>query len=216
MEILTLILKRRIREDDEFKYHNRCEKQKIVNIFIADDLILFAHGDVHSANIIMEGLEEFKGVSGLLPSIPKSTIFLCNVPDQVKASILQIMPFEEGNGCKASAWFDIWDTNGLVMSHIMNRAISSVGFTTRDNVANVVHGTDWKWPQSWFMRFPSLENVSSIVGRLILALSVYFIWKECNNRIHSKPSRNEDQVAKIIVEMVRLKLASINFKNKKE
>ncbi|GJQ95758.1 putative RNA-directed DNA polymerase [Tanacetum coccineum] len=479
MEILTLILKRRIREDDEFKYHNRCEKQKIVNIFFADDLILFARGDVHSANIIMEGLEEFKGVSGLLPSIPKSTIFLCNVPDQVKTSILQIMPFEEGklpikylgvplissrllhkdckilvervqkrigdwknkwlsfagchqlvlfvissmhlywasvfillvgiihdieqlmcgflwfqggmkrgkakvswddvclpkcegglgirkladfnialmsahiwnilthketlwvrwihayklktrsfwdnvswgwrklltirsiirpfiwfelgNGCKASAWFDMWDTNGLVMSHIMNRAISSVGFTTRDNVANVVHGTDWKWPQSWFMRFLSLVSISwqsirqrsnevgwyrlvwskygipghsihlwlvmkrrlktqdrlrqwgvgnnvnlnvlrcslcnlhpdshdhlffecsfsskvwSIVRKAAEMPSISLIWNDiikCNNRIHSKPSRNEDQVAKIIVEMVRLKLASINFKNK--
>ncbi|GJW64978.1 reverse transcriptase domain, reverse transcriptase zinc-binding domain protein [Tanacetum coccineum] len=222
------------------------------------------------------------------------------------------------------------------MSHITNRAISSAGFTTRDNVANVVHGMDWKYPHSWFTRFLSLinfivpvlqankednllwkatdglfnefsydilrhsihlwlvmrrrlkthdrlrqwdagnylnlnvlryslcnlhpdshdhlffecsfsskvwsivgkaaempsispiwndiiswllplslkDNVSSIVGRLILASSAYFIWQERNNCIHFKPSRNEDQVAKIIVEMVRLKLASINFKNK--
>ncbi|GJV50687.1 hypothetical protein Tco_1446428 [Tanacetum coccineum] len=193
----------------------------------------------------------------------------------IRSIIRPFIWFELGNGCKASAWFDMWDTNGPVMSHIMNRAISSAGFTTRDNVANVVHGTDWKWPQSWFMRFPSLsnfivhvlqenkednllwkasdglfnefsviwsivgkavempsispiwndiiswllplslkDNVSSIVRRLILASSVYFIWQERNNRIHSKPSRNEDQVAKIIVEMVRLKLTSINFKNK--
>ncbi|GJW35941.1 hypothetical protein Tco_0058861 [Tanacetum coccineum] len=37
---------------------------------------------------------------------------------------------------------------------------------------------------------------------------------ERNNRVHAKPSRNEHQVAKIVVEMVRLKLASISFKNK--
>ncbi|GJY37195.1 hypothetical protein Tco_0422573 [Tanacetum coccineum] len=388
MEILTLILKRRIREDDEFKYQNRCEKQNIVNIFFVDDLILFARGDVHLTNIIMEGLEEFKGVSGLVPSIPKSTIFFCNVPDQVKTSIQQIMPFEEGklpikylvvplissrllhkdckilvervqkrigdwknkwlsfagchqlvlsiissmhlywasvfilpsgiihdieqlmcgflwcqgdmkrgkpkvswddvclpkcegNGCKASAWFDMWDTNGPVMSHITNRAISSVGFTTRDNVANKVSdrlfnefsvSIAWQsirqrsnevgwyrlvWSKygiprhsihlwlimkrrlqtqdrlsivgkaaempsispiwnniiSWLLPLSLKDNVSSIVGRLILASSAYFIWQERNNR-HSKPCRNEDQVAKIIVEMVRHKLASINFKNK--
>ena len=45
----------------------------------------------------MEALEEFKGVSGLVPTIPKSTIFLCNVSDRVRASILHIMPSEEGS-----------------------------------------------------------------------------------------------------------------------
>lgn len=96
MEVLTLILKRRIRGNGEFEYHNRCEKQKIVNICFADDLILFARGEVQSAKLILEALDEFKGVSGLVPSIPKSTIFFCNVPEHVKTSIIQIMPFEEG------------------------------------------------------------------------------------------------------------------------
>ena len=53
----------------------------------------------------------------------------------------------------------------------------------------------------------------SIVARLILVSSAYFIWQERNNRVHVKPSRNEDQVAKIIVEIVRSNLASIRFKN---
>ena len=96
MEILTLILKRKVRQDGNFAYHNRCSKQKIINICFADDLIMFARGDVQSAKVIMEALEEFKCVSGLIPSIPKSTIFFCNVLDHVKSSILQLMPFEEG------------------------------------------------------------------------------------------------------------------------
>ncbi|GJY17397.1 uncharacterized protein Tco_0388888, partial [Tanacetum coccineum] len=70
MEILTLILKTK------------------------DNLILFTRGDLNSAKIIMESLQEFKEVSGLVPSIPKSTAFFCNVGSHVKASILQIMPFE--------------------------------------------------------------------------------------------------------------------------
>ncbi|GKG15601.1 hypothetical protein Tco_0357924, partial [Tanacetum coccineum] len=45
----------------------------------------------------MEALEEFKEVSGLVPSISKSTIFMCNVSDSVKASILHLMPFERGS-----------------------------------------------------------------------------------------------------------------------
>nr|GEZ43291.1 hypothetical protein [Tanacetum cinerariifolium] len=44
--------------------------------------------------IIMKALEEFKEVLGLVPSISKSTIIMCNVSDNVKASILHPMPFE--------------------------------------------------------------------------------------------------------------------------
>ena len=246
------------------------------------------------------------------------------------------------------------------MPHVSNRAIFNAGFTPQDSVADMVHGSEWRWPQSWFVRFPSLcnfivpdlqpnqedklvwksidgsfkdfsvseawqsirkrsnevswhrlvwskygiprhsihlwlimrrrlktqdrlkqwdvginvdlnllrcplcktqpdshdhlffecpfstkvwsivlniaeiqsispiwndiiqwilplalkDNVDSIVGRLILASSAYFIWQERNNRIHAKPSRDEDQVAKVIAEMVWSKLASIKFKKK--
>ncbi|GJX52597.1 putative reverse transcriptase domain, reverse transcriptase zinc-binding domain protein [Tanacetum coccineum] len=96
MEVLTLILKRKVHEDGKLTYHNKCGKQKIVNICFADDLIMFARGDVHTARVLMEALDEFKGVSGLVPIIPKSTIFMCNFLKRVKESILQLMPFERG------------------------------------------------------------------------------------------------------------------------
>nr|GEX45958.1 putative reverse transcriptase domain-containing protein [Tanacetum cinerariifolium] len=53
-------------------------------------------GDVASARVIMDSLNEFKNVSGLVPSIPKSTAFFCNVLNQVKIGILDIMPFSKG------------------------------------------------------------------------------------------------------------------------
>ncbi|GJV91873.1 hypothetical protein Tco_1539686 [Tanacetum coccineum] len=40
--------------------------------------------------------DEFKHASGLIPSIPKSTAFFCNVLNHVKLSILNVLPFEEG------------------------------------------------------------------------------------------------------------------------
>ncbi|GKD29436.1 RNA-directed DNA polymerase, eukaryota, reverse transcriptase zinc-binding domain protein [Tanacetum coccineum] len=46
--------------------------------------------------ILIEALDEFKRVWGLVPSIPQSTIFICNVLDHVKNDILQLMPFERG------------------------------------------------------------------------------------------------------------------------
>ncbi|GJS82036.1 putative reverse transcriptase domain, reverse transcriptase zinc-binding domain protein [Tanacetum coccineum] len=73
MEILTLILQRRVY-----------------------DLFIFGHGDLESARVIMASLDEFKKVSGLIPSIPKSTTFFCNVLNHVKTAILNILPFAEG------------------------------------------------------------------------------------------------------------------------
>ncbi|GJZ84093.1 hypothetical protein Tco_0649432 [Tanacetum coccineum] len=69
---------------------------ELINLCFADDLFLFTHGDVNSAKIIMESLDEFKLVSGLTPSLPESTTYFCNVLNYTKLAILQVMPFEEG------------------------------------------------------------------------------------------------------------------------
>ncbi|GKB13765.1 hypothetical protein Tco_0847688 [Tanacetum coccineum] len=60
MEILTLILKRRVRLSDTFRYHNHCEDLDIINVCFADDLFIFARGDVESVRAIMDSLDEFK------------------------------------------------------------------------------------------------------------------------------------------------------------
>ncbi|GJY65056.1 putative RNA-directed DNA polymerase, eukaryota, reverse transcriptase zinc-binding domain protein [Tanacetum coccineum] len=96
MEILTLIIRRRVRESDLFTYHRYCSKLELVNLCFADDLFLFAYGDTSSASVIMAALDEFKLVSGLTPSLPKSTAYFCGVTNHVKHAILQILPFEEG------------------------------------------------------------------------------------------------------------------------
>ncbi|GJV38182.1 putative reverse transcriptase domain, reverse transcriptase zinc-binding domain protein, partial [Tanacetum coccineum] len=66
MEVLTLILQRRVSVAENFRYHHHCEKQCIVNLCFADDLFLFARGHLNSVTIIMEALEEFKNVSSLV------------------------------------------------------------------------------------------------------------------------------------------------------
>ncbi|GKD00740.1 hypothetical protein Tco_1171014, partial [Tanacetum coccineum] len=96
MEILTLIIKRRVRDSDVFTYHRYCSKLELVNLCFADDLFLFAYGNASSASVIMEALDEFKHASGLTPSLPKSTAYFCNVTNHVKLFILQILPFKEG------------------------------------------------------------------------------------------------------------------------
>ncbi|GKF04446.1 hypothetical protein Tco_0035114 [Tanacetum coccineum] len=53
---------------DEFQYHHLCEQQRIINLCFADDLFLFARGHPSLVSVIMDALEEFKQVSGLVPS----------------------------------------------------------------------------------------------------------------------------------------------------
>ncbi|GJU81526.1 reverse transcriptase domain, reverse transcriptase zinc-binding domain protein [Tanacetum coccineum] len=96
MEILTLILKRRVRLSDSFRYHHYSEEIQLINVCFADDLFIFARGDVESSRVIMDSLEEFKMTSGLIPNIPKSTAYFCNVLYHTKVAILSIMPFSEG------------------------------------------------------------------------------------------------------------------------
>ncbi|GKC06817.1 hypothetical protein Tco_0998427 [Tanacetum coccineum] len=91
-----LMLHRKVREDSSFTYHCQCSKLELINLCFADDLFLFAHGDVNSARVIKEALDEFKDASGLVPSLPKSTAYFCNVLNHTKLAILHILPFEEG------------------------------------------------------------------------------------------------------------------------
>ncbi|GJX60854.1 reverse transcriptase domain-containing protein [Tanacetum coccineum] len=97
MEILTLILQQKVHDSEVFQYHHLCEKQKTINLYFADDLFLFARGHPSYVDVIMQGLEEFKNVLGLVSSIPKSIAFFCNVPNALKASILNTMPFAKGS-----------------------------------------------------------------------------------------------------------------------
>ncbi|GJY03440.1 putative reverse transcriptase domain, reverse transcriptase zinc-binding domain protein [Tanacetum coccineum] len=71
-------------------------------ILILTDKGVFTLRDWHrghpsSVDVIMKGLEEFKNVSGLVLSIPKSTAFFCNVPNALKTTIINSMPFAEGS-----------------------------------------------------------------------------------------------------------------------
>ncbi|MFS7977964.1 putative RNA-directed DNA polymerase [Helianthus anomalus] len=96
MEVLTRILHETIRIDSSFRFHNKCERQQIVNLCFADDLFLFARGDVNSAKCIMSSLNKFTKMSGLAPNSRKSTVFFCNVPISAKNAILDVLPFVEG------------------------------------------------------------------------------------------------------------------------
>ncbi|GKD94133.1 hypothetical protein Tco_1373970, partial [Tanacetum coccineum] len=179
-------------------------------------------------------------VSGLFPSIPKSTTFFCNVPNAIKASILNSMPFAEGvlpinNGKSTSVWFDRWADLCPLKDMFSNRDIARLGFSLDDSVPLLLDDIDdvilWRgrdgvcglsqWSMSG-IRFrlglillivwskvrvlcgmdsipPRLIDVStfinpiskgkttvSILARLMLAATSYYIWLERNGRLFKK------------------------------
>ncbi|XP_028108374.1 uncharacterized protein LOC114307170 [Camellia sinensis] len=88
MEILARILAEKS-DNPSFKFHWRCKKSKIVNLCFADDLTIFCKGDMHSVSLIKEGLEEFKALSGLSPSLQKSHIFFSSCDTKLRDEILE-------------------------------------------------------------------------------------------------------------------------------
>ncbi|GJU16817.1 hypothetical protein Tco_1144783 [Tanacetum coccineum] len=72
MEILTLMLQRGVRSSYSFTYHRYCLNMELINLCFAEDLFLFANGDVDSVRVIKDALFKFKEASGLVPSLPKT------------------------------------------------------------------------------------------------------------------------------------------------
>ncbi|GJW60916.1 putative reverse transcriptase domain, reverse transcriptase zinc-binding domain protein [Tanacetum coccineum] len=96
MEVWTLIIQRRVRASETFRYYKHCEEMQLINVCFADDLFNFARGEVEYARLIIESLSEFQRMSGLVPRIPKSMAYFYNVRNHVKHSIRSFMPFVEG------------------------------------------------------------------------------------------------------------------------
>ncbi|MFS7982467.1 putative RNA-directed DNA polymerase [Helianthus anomalus] len=97
MEVLTLMITRRVKNDDSFKFPWRCKDVDLTHLCFADDLFLFCHGDSNFVSTLMCALNEFKEASGLIPSIPKSTIYFGNVGMEVQEEIKNIAQFNVGD-----------------------------------------------------------------------------------------------------------------------
>ncbi|GJW47654.1 hypothetical protein Tco_0079300 [Tanacetum coccineum] len=152
MEVFSLMLHRRVRESSSFTYHRYCSELELINLCFADDLFLFAHGDVNSATIIKEALDEFKDASGLNPSMPKSKAYFCNVLNHTKLAILLVLPFEE----------DRLPVKYLGVPLVSSRLIFRDCKELIDKVQNRVN--DWK---NKFLSFAGrLQLIQSVLGSL--------------------------------------------------
>ena len=70
----------------------------------------------------------------------------------------------------------------------------------------------WSDIMRWLLPMARKNNAICIVGRLIVAASSYYVWQERNNRLHDSGAKSVEQLVNLILDTVRLKLASIKFK----
>ncbi|GKB36272.1 RNA-directed DNA polymerase, eukaryota, reverse transcriptase zinc-binding domain protein [Tanacetum coccineum] len=96
MEVLNLLIIKNIEDSGMFKYHYGCKSLKITHLCFADDLLVFCNGDQESVKVIKESLDEFSGVSGLVPNMQKSTVFFGGLSNAEQQVILNIIPFTMG------------------------------------------------------------------------------------------------------------------------
>ncbi|VFQ94140.1 unnamed protein product [Cuscuta campestris] len=83
-------------KEGTFNYHKDCANLGITHLAFADDLMLFSRGDLPSVQVLMDCLEHFSSVSGLVLSPTKSNIFLAGKYRDTSHDILGLVSFPRG------------------------------------------------------------------------------------------------------------------------
>ena len=96
MDALSQLLKHNIQRSTAYKYHWKCDKLAISYLCFADDLLLLFHGDVQSAMLMKNTLDDFYAFTGLLANTSKSCIFIAGVEEGVAHFICQSLRFTRG------------------------------------------------------------------------------------------------------------------------
>lgn len=79
-----------------YKFHPKCEPLRISHLAFADDLMVFARGDLSSVKTVWEAIQRFGKASGLHVNNLKSDIFLAGVDEELKQEILTFTGFSKG------------------------------------------------------------------------------------------------------------------------
>ena len=95
MDTLSQLLSHNIRSTP-FTYHWKCDKLHISHICFADDLFILFKGDVESATLISQTLNQFYLFTGLQANNDKSCLFFSNVEEERMDNILSILNFVKG------------------------------------------------------------------------------------------------------------------------
>ncbi|KAL3371708.1 hypothetical protein AABB24_008308 [Solanum stoloniferum] len=94
MEYLSRILNKM--SFTQLKFHPMYRMTKLTHLIFADDLMIFYKGDMSLVTRVIEALDYFRRVTGLIANLDKSNIFIAGVGDEVKQNILTKNEFAVG------------------------------------------------------------------------------------------------------------------------
>nr|GEX58904.1 RNA-directed DNA polymerase, eukaryota, reverse transcriptase zinc-binding domain protein [Tanacetum cinerariifolium] len=94
MEILTLLIKRKVEQNANFQYHFGCKRLKITNVCFVDDLLMFCHANKIYVSILKDAIDEFGRVVDLIQNYNKITIIFDCLNKEDKQEMLEVMPFK--------------------------------------------------------------------------------------------------------------------------
>lgn len=80
MEYLSRMLKP-LKDHGNFRQNPNCVSLNITHLIFADDLLLFAKGNMSSVKILLDKFDLFSCTSGLIPNKSKSAIYFAGVSD---------------------------------------------------------------------------------------------------------------------------------------
>ncbi|GJZ56100.1 hypothetical protein Tco_0611293 [Tanacetum coccineum] len=151
MEVLTLMVQRRVGNNNQFRYHWGCKEIKLTQLCFVDDLLMLCNGDYKSVEVLKEGLMEFSKTSGLVPNMTKSTIFFGSVKVIERRKILEVMPFnvvkQKVNDWKNKALSYAGRlqliASVLAFIHIYWASVFLIPKTTIKEIENVLKGFHW-------------------------------------------------------------------------
>ncbi|KAJ6980751.1 hypothetical protein NC653_024183 [Populus alba x Populus x berolinensis] len=86
MEGLNGILQQSVNSSN-FKYHWRCQQNKITHLCFVDDLMMFCHADLESIIVLKSSLDRFSKLSSLTINHAKSSLFMAGVDDSLRSNI---------------------------------------------------------------------------------------------------------------------------------
>ena len=95
MDFLSQLIRHNIRSCPNFGYHHRCDKIGISHLCFADDLLILFAGNVESAHLFRNILDQFYDFTGLKANDSKSCAFYAGMDTNVGDAICQALQFPQ-------------------------------------------------------------------------------------------------------------------------
>ncbi|KAJ6416088.1 hypothetical protein OIU84_004816 [Salix udensis] len=132
--------------------------------FFPDDLLVFCHGNKDTVGVIRQALEEFSDHSGLKINLAKSAMYLTGITRVEKEDI------ERGGGIKLSSSAESEEDQHLWKHH-----------------ASGVFTVLLLWAST---AFEGNGTANNHIAKTILAVTVYYLWIERNERTFKRVHRS--------------------------